>query len=180
MRSVFFLLVGFLIITSCGDKKVTTSSPNVTKAVDLEKMYGELYQYYHSNPISQAQKDENTIIEYATEKGLDVKRTNTGLFYQIVEEGTGPLVKRGEALSTEYKGYFTDGKEFDSSYKRNRPLNFNHGQMVAGWNEALLLMKKGSKAKLLLPSHLGYGSRGFPGAVPPNRVIIFDLELLNQ
>lgn len=179
MKNILLLFV-MLLLLSCGGKQTPVNEAAPTPKVDLEATFGKLYQYYHVNPISQAQKDENIIIEYASEKGIDVERTQSGLYYTIIDKGTGPKVQRGESLTAQYKGYFTDGKEFDSSYRRNRPMVFNQGQMVAGWNEGLLLMNKGGKAKFLIPSQLGYGSRGFPGAVPPNRVIIFDLELLNQ
>lgn len=179
MKYITILLCSAFLL-GCNSKQ-TEAPANATRTpADLEATFGKLYQFYHASPKSQAQKDENIIIEYATTKGLDVSRTNSGLYYLITDEGAGPKVKKGDNLVANYKGYFTDGKEFDSSYKRNRPMEFRHGQMVAGWNEGLLLMNKGGKAQFLIPSHLGYGGRGFPGAVPPNKVIIFDLELLNK
>lgn len=180
-KGILFTAV-VLFAMSCNESKKVTlenTTPVLTEA-ELEAAYGSLYQYYHTDPKTQDQRDENLIIEYAADKGLDVKRTASGLYYQITEEGAGAKINRGESITADYRGYFSDGKVFDESYKRGKPLTFNHGQMVAGWNEGLLLLNRGSKATFLLPSRLGYGTRGFPGFVEPNKVIIFDLVLLDK
>jgi len=138
----------------------------------------KLYVNYTAEPQNQFQKDENALIEYAVDNGLDVTRTATGLYYLIEKEGVGPKYIHGQPCKAHYSGYFLDGKVFDSSYNRGKPLFFSVGQMNAAWNEALKLMNTGTKAKLLIPSKLAYGERGFPGYVPPNTPLVFDLEVL--
>ena len=76
-----------------------------------------------------------------------------------------------------YRGTFIDGKEFDSSFKRNKPLEFRADQVIKGWTEALMLMKEGDKWRLHIPYQLGYGNDGY-GPIPPKSVLIFEVELL--
>lgn len=158
-----------------GDKAPATE----TKKKELNaNRVGTLYQYYHDNPTSQDQKDENALIDYAMDKELAVERTASGLYYLIHQKGRGPFYTNGGPCKAHYQGYTLDGKVFDSSYKRNTPLSFNVGQMIPGWNEALAFMNPGTKAQLLIPSRLAYGSRGFPGLIEPHTPLIFDVELL--
>jgi len=137
-----------------------------------------LYANFHYEPVTQAQKDENDLIDYAVEKNLDVKKTASGMYYVIHQEGKGPLLIHNQPTKAHYQGYFLDGKIFDSSYQRGKPIAFKVGMMVPGWNEALKMMNTGTKAQLLLPSHLAYGDKGFPGLIPPNTPLVFDLEVM--
>ena len=80
-----------------------------------------------------------------------------------------------------YKGQLTDGSVFDSSYKRNQPTDFKLGvgQVISGWDEGIQLLNVGDKARLVIPSHLGYGSSGAGGVIPPDATLIFDVELVD-
>lgn len=133
---------------------------------------------YKDNPANQAETDQNIILEYAAKNNLDVKRTPSGLYYIMEKEGTGKSPKSENVVSVNYRGYFLDGREFDSSYKRNAPIELPANQFVPGWTEALTMMKPGGKMKVLVPSHLAYGPVGYPGAIPGNAVLGFDMELL--
>jgi FKBP-type peptidyl-prolyl cis-trans isomerase len=77
-----------------------------------------------------------------------------------------------------YRGTFVNGEEFDSSYKRNEPVEFQVRGVIAGWTEALQLMKEGAKWKLFIPANLAYGERGRPPSMPPNSTLIFEVELI--
>lgn len=94
--------------------------------------------------------------------------------------GTGRSPKRGELVSVHYTGWFTDGKKFDSSVDRDEPFQFvlGAGMVIAGWDQGVALMKIGDKVKLTLPPELAYGRRGYPGAIPPESTLIFEVELL--
>ena len=81
-------------------------------------------------------------------------------------------------MSTHYRGTLLDGREFDSSYKRNEPTEFPVNRVIKGWTEALQLMKEGSKWMLYIPPHLAYGERGAGGLIGPNETLIFEIELL--
>ena len=109
------------------------------------------------------------------------KQMNSGLRYQIVQEGTGQQPVDGQTVSVHYKGQLLDGTVFDSSYKRQKPLDFvlGKGQVIPGWDEGVSLLKVGDKARLVIPSDLAYGSRGAGGVIPPNAALIFDLELVS-
>ena len=109
------------------------------------------------------------------------KKTESGLRYQIIQEGNGAKAEKGKSVSVHYKGQLTDGTVFDSSYKRNAPIDFplGVGQVISGWDEGIQLLKVGDKARFVIPSHLGYGSRGAGGVIPPDATLIFDVELMN-
>lgn len=106
--------------------------------------------------------------------------TKSGLRYQIIQKGTGKQAQKGNKVAVHYKGQLMDGTVFDSSYKRNQPLEFQVGvgQVIEGWDEGILLLNEGDKARLVIPSNLGYGSRGAGGVIPPNANLIFDVELV--
>lgn len=108
------------------------------------------------------------------------KKTDSGLRYQIIQNGNGPIAKHNDTVSVHYKGQLSDGTVFDSSYKRNQPIDFTLGvgQVIPGWDEGISLLKVGDKARFVIPSHLAYGSQGAGGVIPPNSNLIFDVELM--
>jgi FKBP-type peptidyl-prolyl cis-trans isomerase len=108
----------------------------------------------------------------------DVQKTKSGLQYEVLTEGTGAKPKATDTVLVHYRGTFPDGREFDSSYKRNEPISFPLNGVIAGWTEGLQLMPVGSKYRFTIPPHLGYGARGAGGVIPPNATLIFEVELL--
>ncbi|MFY9972787.1 MAG: FKBP-type peptidyl-prolyl cis-trans isomerase [Chromatiaceae bacterium] len=111
--------------------------------------------------------------ENAKQEGVLV--TESGLQYQIIEPGTGKTPTPTDKVTVNYQGTLVDGKEFDSSYKRGKPISFKLDGVVKGWTEGLQLIKEGGKIKLFIPPELAYGDRG-PLA---HRALIFDVELLS-
>ena len=107
-----------------------------------------------------------------------VKATASGLQYISEKEGTGATPKKEDVVKVHYKGTLTNGEQFDSSYDRGQPAEFPVGGVIPGWTEALQLMKVGGKAKLFIPPELAYGPSGRPG-IPPNSVLIFEVELMD-
>lgn len=107
-------------------------------------------------------------------------QTESGLFYKVTKEGEGDTPTKGKLVSVHYTGKLKSGKVFDSSYYRNKPIQFpvGVGQVIPGWDEGIMLLNKGSKAKLVIPSDLGYGARGAGGVIPPNATLIFEVELV--
>lgn len=108
-----------------------------------------------------------------------VKETASGLQYQVVTMGTGPVPRYNNTVVINYAGSLVDGTQFDSSVNHGGPVPFEISKVIPGWQEALLMMPVGSKWKLFIPSHLAYGSQGIPGRIPPNSVLIFEMELLS-
>lgn len=107
--------------------------------------------------------------------------TESGLRYKILQNGDGKQATKGAVVSVHYKGQLLDGTVFDSSYKRKQPIDFplGVGQVISGWDEGIQLLKVGDKARLVIPSNLGYGARGAGGVIPPNATLIFDVELMD-
>jgi len=106
--------------------------------------------------------------------------TESGLHYIVVQSGEGDTPNAGANVTAHYEGTLLDGTVFDSSYKRGEPFQFpvGYGRVIKGWDEAFLSMKKGEKRKLIIPSKLAYGERA-AGAIPPNSILIFDVELID-
>lgn len=111
-------------------------------------------------------------------KKKGVKVLPSGLQYKVLEEGKGPSPKATDTVEVHYRGMLIDGTEFDSSYKRGGPATLSVGGVIAGWTEALQIMKVGSKWKLFIPAKLAYGERGAGRDIPPNAALVFDVELL--
>jgi len=106
-----------------------------------------------------------------------VQRTDSGLLYEVITEGSGPKPTLASRVTVHYEGKFTDGRVFDSSYARGEPITFPVTGVVPGWTEALQLMPAGSTYMLYLPPELGYGERG-KGQIAPNTPLVFKVELL--
>ena len=126
--------------------------------------------------------EEKAAIEAELESlGAGFEKTSSGLRYQILQKGDGQKAQKNKTVSVHYKGQLSDGTVFDSSYKRNQPIEFSlgMGQVIRGWDEGVALLKVGDKARFVIPSHLAYGSRGAGGVIPPNANLIFDLELMS-
>lgn len=106
--------------------------------------------------------------------------TPSGLRYVVLKPGKGgKSPKQGQLVTVHYTGTLMDGRMFDSSVHRGAPAQFSVGQVIEGWNEALKQMTKGEKRTLIIPPELGYGVQGYPGIIPPNAYLIFDVELLD-
>ncbi|MBG0750966.1 FKBP-type peptidyl-prolyl cis-trans isomerase fkpA [Pectobacterium carotovorum subsp. carotovorum PCCS1] len=123
-----------------------------------------------------ADKGTKYLESFAKEKG--VKKTASGLLYQVEKEGSGNAPKDSDTVVVNYKGTLVDGSEFDNSYKRGEPLSFRLDGVIPGWTEGLKHVKKGGKIKLAIPPALAYGENGVPG-IPANSTLVFDVELLD-
>ncbi|MCP1385416.1 FKBP-type peptidyl-prolyl cis-trans isomerase [Runella salmonicolor] len=133
----------------------------------------------------QIKVDAKIIDAYVAKNSLKTVETPSGLNYVIVKEGDGVKPVAGNMVSVHYVGKLLDGKEFDSSYKNpqsgGKPVDFPIGQgmVIPGWEEGIMNMKKGGKSTFIIPSSLAYGEAGSPGTIPPNSVLVFDVELVD-
>ncbi len=107
--------------------------------------------------------------------------TPSGLKIDFIQEGKGPTPKSGQKVTVHYTGTLMTGKKFDSSRDRNQPFTFtlNAGEVIKGWDEAVSLLPIGSRVKVTIPPHLGYGPTGAGGVIPPNATLVFDIELIS-
>jgi len=127
-------------------------------------------------------EDAKKIAEETMEKlaaGFD--KTESGLRYKMIQNGTGKQAENGKTVSVHYEGSLESGKVFDSSYPRKKPIEFKlgQGQVIEGWDEGIALLKVGDKARFVIPSYLAYGTAGAGGVIPPNATLVFDVELMD-
>lgn len=108
-----------------------------------------------------------------------VHTTASGLQYEVLTQGTGPKPTAADTVTVHYVGQLTDGTVFDSSVARGQPASFPLRQVIPGWTEGVALMPTGSKYRFTIPPELGYGASGAGGVIPPNAVLVFDIELLS-
>jgi FKBP-type peptidyl-prolyl cis-trans isomerase FklB len=114
----------------------------------------------------------------ANKKKKGVITTKSGLQYKVISAGKGKQPTPTSSITAHYKGTLVDGREFDSSYRRNEPATFNVNQVIPGWKEVLPLMHEGDKWQVFIPAELAYGERGQGNAIGPNETLIFEIELI--
>jgi FKBP-type peptidyl-prolyl cis-trans isomerase len=148
------------------------------------KSQAEAEKEQSANAGKQAETDDRIIQDYLTKNNISAQKTASGLYYVVEKEGSGANPQKGQAVSVNYTGKTLDGEAFDSNvdpkFQHTDPFQFNVGQgmVIPGWDEGIMLLKKGSKAKLFVPSTLAYGPQG-NGPIAPNSVLMFDVELLD-
>ena len=126
------------------------------------------------DPERIAEKDREKILEYIRENDLDAREHESGIFYVVIREGSGGYPTENSWVNIHYVGYFLDGKVFDERYNYTGYISGN----ILGWRIGIPLFQKGGKGMLLIPSGLAYGTYGTFG-VPPNSILIFDVELVD-
>jgi|ERR1700690_45514 len=111
----------------------------------------------------------------------DPTKTASGLEYWDIKVGTGSVAQAGQHVKVDYTGWLTNGKKFDSSVGTGKPFDFllGGGQVIKGWDEGVAGMKVGGKRQLRIPSDLAYGAKGYPGVIPPNSTLVFDVQLVD-
>ena len=102
----------------------------------------------------------------------------SGVVVTHLKQGSGATPSASDTVKVHYRGKLTNGTEFDSSYQRKQPISFPLKQVIPCWTQGVQKMRPGGKAKLFCPAHTAYGARGVPGTIPPDSVLIFDVELL--
>ncbi len=167
-----------------GDKIKTVKIIRVGEEAEAFKVTKESFQEYVDNAskASRAKKEKEMagVIEAVKKAYPDAIETKSGLKYIVTKAGDGKASpKMGQQVTVHYEGKLLDGTLFDSSIKRGEAASFGIGQVIEGWNEALMTMTKGEKRTLIIPPELGYGEMGYPGVIPPNAYLVFDVELLS-
>ena len=149
MKHLFTALLALTLFISCSDK-------------DSETDY--------------TAQNEKEITDYIAKNNLTAQRTDSGLYYVIYDAGSGKQPTASSNVTVAYKGYFTSGKVFDQSDSKG--ISFGLNQVIKGWTEGIPYFKVGGSGVLLVPSHLGYGSKG-NSSIPGGSVIVFDVKLIS-
>lgn len=141
----------------------------------------EAFRTFEGERAKRIEKEKRKQNELLDKVSAGYDQTESGLRYKIIQNGDGKQATKGAMVSVHYKGQLLDGTVFDSSYKRKQPIDFalGVGQVIAGWDEGIQLLKVGDKARFVIPSNLAYGERGAGGVIPPDATLIFDVELMN-
>lgn len=148
--------------------------------ISPEQANALVQKFFESAGQRKAQKnlEEGNAFLEKNKARAGVTTTESGLQYEVLTTGTGPMPTAADQVRVHYHGTLIDGKVFDSSVDRGEPVVFGVGQVIPGWTEALQLMPVGSKWKIYLPAQIAYGERGAGGDIGPNAALIFEVELL--
>ena len=176
--------------------KVRIGAYEIKTEDEMKALYQEIGQKEQEKAIERAKallvEESKTIEAYLTKNNLKAQKTQSGLYYVIEKEGAGEPTTPGTTMYVNYAGYLLNGPLFDTSWpdlaKANNmfneerpyeplPVNVGMGQVIPGWDEGLMLLKKGSKAKFIIPSPLGYGEGGAGEMIPANSILVFDVEV---
>ena len=162
-----------------GDKDPRLSQEemkNILKELE-KKIYVSMQKQYQEQAARNLKENDVFLAENSNKEG--VITLPSGLQYKIIKEGTGPSPGKNDTVTVNYRGTLINGTEFDSSSSRGKPETLSMQAIIPGWSEALKMMKTGSTWQLFVPPALGYGQRGMERRIPPNSVLIFDMELLS-
>ncbi|MGB7393966.1 MAG: peptidylprolyl isomerase [Pricia sp.] len=149
----------------------------VAKKWDAAKAFEE-FKGSKSKRMAEEKKKQDAELDKIS---AGFEKTDSGLRYKLINQGKGAKAEKGKTVSVHYEGSLLNGQVFDSSYKLKKPIDFKlgTGQVIAGWDEGIALLKVGDKARFVIPSELGYGGRGAGGVIPPDATLLFDVELMD-
>lgn len=173
------LALSGLMLSACGSKKAEEAQKeeNLQKEEQLVKAVETSTPGINGTRYNAA-FFENEANKSETPSDSTYVQTSTGLKYVIVKEGEGKNPSATDVVTVHYVGTLTDGQQFDSSIDRGMPASFPLNRVIPGWTEGLQLMKEGGEAVFYIPSNIGYGETGAPGAIPPNANLIFWVQLI--
>ena len=155
-------------INAVGDK---------AKAFDAAKAFED----FNKSKADRIKKEKENELKILKDLSKGFSKTSSGLLYKLEKENNSHKPSIGNKVKVHYKGMLLDGTVFDSSFKRNQPIEFTLGvgQVIKGWDEGISLLGIGDKASFIIPSHLAYGSSGAGGVIPPNATLVFEVELIS-
>ena len=141
----------------------------------------EAFRTFEGSRLKRIEDAKKSAEETMEKLAAGFDKTESGLRYKMIQKGNGKQAEKGKTVSVHYEGSLENGKVFDSSYPRKKPIEFplGKGHVIEGWDEGIALLQVGDKARFVIPSYLGYGSEGAGGVIPPNATLIFDVELMD-
>ena len=155
-------------INAVGDK---------AKAFDAAKAFED----FNKSKADRIKKEKENELKMLKDLSKGFSKTSSGLLYKFEKENNSHKPSNGNKVKVHYKGMLLDGTVFDSSFKRNQPIEFTLGvgQVIKGWDEGISLLGIGDKASFIIPSDLAYGAAGAGGVIPPNATLVFEVELIS-
>ena len=167
-----------------GDKintiRIERIGDDAKKFVVTKQIFSDLVENAAKAAMERRRAEIEKVENEISNRWPNTVKTRSGLQYVVLRKGDGKgCPKYGQAVTVHYTGTLLDGRMFDSSVHRGQPATFKIGQVIEGWNEALQTMSKGEKRTLIIPPELGYGVHGYPGIIPPDSYLVFDVELLD-
>ena len=155
-------------INAVGDK---------AKAFDAAKAFED----FNKSKANRIKKEKENELKMLKDLSKGFSKTSSGLLYKFEKENNSHKPSNGNKVKVHYKGMLLDGTVFDSSFKRNQPIEFTLGvgQVIKGWDEGISLLGIGDKASFIIPSDLAYGASGAGGVIPPNATLVFEVELIS-
>ena len=167
-----------------GDKintiRIERIGDEAKKFVVTKQVFSDLVENAAKRAMERRRAEIEKVENEIANRWPNTVKTPSGLQYVVLKKGDGKKCpKYGQTVTVHYTGTLLDGRMFDSSVHRGQPASFKIGQVIEGWNEALQTMSKGEKRTLIIPPELGYGVHGYPGIIPPDSYLIFDVELLD-
>lgn len=141
----------------------------------------EAFRTFEGSRLKRIEEAKRQAEEAMEKLAAGFEKTESGLRYKIIQKGNGKKAEAGKTVSVHYQGSLENGKTFDSSYARKKPIEFplGKGHVIEGWDEGIALLQVGDKARFVIPAYLGYGDRGAGGVIPPNATLVFDVELMD-
>lgn len=161
-----------------GQKEPRLSAEEISQAIMTfqQQIQAKQVEKLEALKAEQGKASAEFLAEFSRKPGVVV--LDSGLMYLVEQEGSGAQPGSSDIVKVHYRGTTVDGTEFDSSYERGEPVEFQVDRVIAGWTEALQLMKEGAKWQLAIPAELAYGEHGRSGVIPPGAALVFDVELL--
>jgi FKBP-type peptidyl-prolyl cis-trans isomerase FkpA len=161
-------------------KGIVASAKGSKPEVEMQTFQPKIQQMFKTRmeAVAKNQKSSGTqFLDDYIKKNPKAKKTESGLVYEIIKEGTGATPKAEDTVEVHYHGTLTNGDVFDSSVDRDKKISFPLNRVIKGWTEGLKLVKLGGKIRLVIPSELAYGDAGAPPKIPGGSTLIFEVEL---
>lgn len=182
-HSVFGHVVeGQEVVDAVAQGDVLESVEIIRVGAEAEKWNAiEAFRTFEGSRLKRLEEAKRQAEEAMEKLAAGFDKTESGLRYKIIQKGSGKKAEAGKTVSVHYTGQLDNGKTFDSSYPRKKPIEFplGKGHVIEGWDEGIALLQVGDKARFVIPSYLGYGANGAGGVIPPNATLVFDVELMD-
>ncbi len=170
--------------TKVGDHMISVRILRVGAAAGgftvTQKSFDDLVAKSKAAAVERKKMERKDAISQIQKQWPKLTTTKSGLMYEVLTPGTGASPVATSNVVVKYTGSLLDGKVFDSTDAHGgQPATFQANRVIPGWTEALVMMKRGEKVRLVIPPELGYGAQGYPGVIPPNSFLVFEVELVD-